>query len=289
MDAAELIRLNNLQLAARVVSDRLLLGVHQSRRTGTGTEFEQYRPWFPGDDLRRIDWKLYARSGRYLVKESATESHLHIRIILDLSGSMNYMEGGVSRLDYAKVLLASLAYMGYRQNDPLSFYTLKEEGLELQVKEGRNSFYRILYQLENAVAGGEGGDEHARFPEFQYKQKELLILVSDLLQAGGEWVNLVKKAASPHRQILIFQVLGQQELDFNLEGFYRFKDLETGRELELEAESVRREFRTAFSGYLAGLEEDLRLPDVHLVRASLNMPLAGVIADGLKILSRWNF
>ncbi len=288
MDTAELIRLNNLQLAARVVSDRLLLGVHQSRRTGTGTEFEQYRPWFPGDDLRRVDWKLYARSGRYLVKESATESHLHIRMILDLSGSMNYTEAGVSRLDYAKILLASLAYMGYRQNDPLSFYTLKEEGLELLVKEGKNSFYRILYQLENAVAGGEGGDGHARFPEFQHKQKELLILVSDLLQAGGEWVNLVKKAASPHRQILIFQVLGQQELDFNLEGFYRFKDLETGRELELEAESVQREFRKAFNGYLSGLEEDLRLPDVHLVRASLNMPLAGVIADALKTISRWN-
>lgn len=288
MDTAELIRLNNLQLAARVVSDRLLLGVHQSRRTGTGTEFEQYRSYFPGDDLRRVDWKLYARSGRYLVKESATESHLHIRMILDLSGSMNYTEAGVSRLDYAKILLASLAWMGYRQNDPMSFYTLKEEGLELLVKEGKNSFHRILYQLENAVAGGKGGDEHARFPEFQHKQKELLILVSDLLEAGGEWVNLVKKAASPHRQILIFQVLGQQELDFNLQGFYRFKDLETGRELELEAESVQREFQMAFSEYLAGLEEDLRLPDVHLVRASLNMPLAGVIADGLKIMSRWN-
>lgn len=289
MDAAELIRLNNLQLAARVVSDRLLLGVHQSRRTGMGTEFEQYRPWFPGDDLRRIDWKLYARSGKYLVKESATESHLHIRMILDLSGSMNYTEAGVSRLDYSRILLASLAYMGYRQNDPLSLYTLKEEGLELQVKEGKNAFYRILYHLENAVAEGKGSHEQARFPEFQHKQKELLILVSDLLQAGGEWVNLVKKAASPHRQILIFQVLGEQELDFNLEGFYRFKDLETGAELELEAESIRKSFRTAFNGYLAGLEEDLRLPDVHLVRASLNRPLAGVIAEGLKTMSRWNF
>lgn len=288
MDAAELIRLNNLQLAARVVSDRLLLGMHQSRRTGMGTEFEQYRPYFPGDDLRRVDWKLYARSGRYQVKESATESHLHIRMILDLSGSMNYTEDGLSRLDYCKVLLASLAYMGYRQNDSLSFYALREEGPELLVKEGKNSFYRILYQLEKAVAGGTGGDEHARFPEFQHKQKELVILVSDLLQAGGEWVNLVKKVASPHRQILIFQVLGRQELDFDLKGFYRFKDLETGREVELEAESVRKEYKASFTGYLAGLEEDLRLPDVHLVRASLDMPLAGVMAEGLKTLSRWN-
>lgn len=288
MDAAELIRLNNLQLAARVVSDRLLLGVHQSRRTGTGTEFEQYRPYFPGDDLRRVDWKLYARSGRYLVKESATESHLHIRLILDLSGSMNYAEEGVSRLGYCKVLLASLAYMGYRQNDPLSFYTLKEEGTELLVREGKNSFHRILYQLEKARAGGRGGNENERFPEFQQKQKELLILVSDLLEAGGEWVNLVKKAASPHRQILIFQVLGRQELDFDLKGFYRFKDLETGRNVELEAESIGKEFRESFAAYLAGLEEELRLPDVHLVRASMDMPLAGVMAEGLKTISRWS-
>lgn len=289
MDAAELIRLNNLQLAARVVSDRLLLGVHQSRRTGTGTEFEQYRPWFPGDELRRVDWKLYARSGRYLVKESATESHLHIRMILDLSGSMNYTEEGVSRLDYCKLLLASLAYMAYRQNDPLSLYALREEGPELLVNEGKNAFNRILYQLDKAEAGGKGGDEHARFPEFQHKQKELLILASDLLQAGAEWVNLVKEAASPHRQILIFQVLGRRELDFDLKGFYRFKDLETGREVELEAESIRKDFRASFAGYLAALEEDLRLPDVHLVRASFDTPLAEVMAEGLKTMRRWNF
>ncbi|MCD8538891.1 MAG: DUF58 domain-containing protein, partial [Leadbetterella sp.] len=202
---------------------------------------------------------------------------------------MNYEEAGVSRLAYSRVLLASLAWMAHRQNDPMSFYTLTEKGAELRVKEGRNSFYRILYQLENAVAGGKGWDEHARFPEFQQKQKELLIVVSDLLQAGGEWVNLVKKAASPHRQILVFQVLGCQELEFNLEGFYRFKDLETGSELELEAESIRKEFRAAFNTYLAGLEEELQLPYVHLVRAALNRPLAGVIAEGLKTLSRWSF
>jgi len=286
MDITELVRLNNLQLAARVVSDRLLLGVHQSRRTGTGTEFEQYRPYFPGDDLRRVDWKLYARSGRYLVKESATESHLHIRLVLDLSGSMNYSEGGISRLDYSKVLLASLAYMAYRQNDPISFYTVKEGKPGLLVKEGKNAFYRILYHLENAVAEGKQGD--GPFPEFHHNQKELLILVSDLLQAGNEWADLVAKTASPYRQILIIQVLGRQELDFNLKGFYRFKDLETGKELEMEAESVRKEYRAAFSGYLAALEEELKLPHVHLVRASLDMPLAGVISEALKTISTWN-
>ncbi|MCY1379791.1 hypothetical protein D9M69_675410 [compost metagenome] len=101
-------------------------------------------------------------------------------------------------------------------------------------------------------------------------------------------MNLVRKAASPHRQILIFQVLGRQELDFDLKGFYRFKDIETGRDVELEAESVRKVFRDSFAGYLAELEEDLNLPDVHLVRAPLDRPLAGVMAEGLKTISRWN-
>ncbi len=288
MDAVELIRLNNLQLAARVVSDRLLLGVHQSRRNGGGTEFEQYRPYFPGDDLRQIDWKLYARSGRYQVRESTVESHLPVRMILDLSGSMNYTEEGVSRLDYCKVLLGSLAYMGFRQNDPMRLYTLKEGRLELQAGEGKNTFYRILYHLEKARAEGRAGEQNQRFPEFSQKRKELMILVSDLLELDEEWINLLREAASPHRQILIFQVLGRHELEFSLKGLYRFKDLETGLDRELEAESAGKLFRGAFAAHLEALDEQLRMPGIHLVRVTLDTPPAHALAQGLKAIRPWN-
>ncbi len=106
MLTTELIKLNNLQIAGKLVSEELMLGIHGSKRSGIGIEFEQYRHYEPGDDPKRIDWKLYARTQKHLVRESATESNFHIRFVLDLSGSMNYAEKNISRLNYCKILLA---------------------------------------------------------------------------------------------------------------------------------------------------------------------------------------
>ncbi|GAB3181785.1 DUF58 domain-containing protein [Telluribacter humicola] len=279
--ATELIKLNNLQLAGKLVSDELLLGIHASKRSGSGTEFEQYRHYEPGDDPKRIDWKLYARTAKHLVRESATESNLHIRFLLDLSGSMNYEENGISRLHYAKLIMASMAYIGYRQSDQMSLYTLHQGDLQALVPAGKQAFQKILYALQNAEASGPWLNTNPAFPDFQQKQKELLILVSDFLQVGDEWLRLIQNIASPRREIVIFQLLGDQELDFQLSGFYRFRDLETGREVELQAEAVRERYQQAASEYLSRLDESLRLPHVHLIRARLTDPVALVLKDFL--------
>ncbi|RRB02167.1 DUF58 domain-containing protein [Larkinella rosea] len=274
MLATDLIKLNNLQLAGKLVSDELLLGIHASKRSGSGTEFEQYRHYEPGDDPRRIDWKLYARTDRHLVRESATESNLQIRFLLDLSGSMNYSEQSVSRLEYAKILLASLAYLGYRQSDQMSLYALQNGALQTLVPTGKQAFQRILFALQKAEASGQWLPQQARFPEFQQKQKELLVMVTDFLQADNEWLELIKTVASPRREIVIFQLLGDQETDFNLSGFYRFKDLETDQEIEVQAETIQGTFRQAVSDYFKKIEEELLLPHVHLIRTKLNEPVA---------------
>lgn len=279
---SELIKLNNLQLSGRLVSDELMLGIHSSKRTGSGVEFEQYRHYFPGDDLKRIDWKLYARSGKYLIKESSSESNLNISLMLDLSGSMNYEENGLSRLKYAQVLLASLAYTAYRQGDDIRLYSLKNGDLETLVNGGKNSFQRTLYALEKATAAGTWNKEKMLFSQFQTKQKEILIFVSDLLQVNDEWLQLIKALASPRRQILIFQVLGEEELSFNLSGFYRFKDLETGKELELEAESIKKEFVAASQQYLKNIDSVLQIPHVNLIRVSLQDSISEVILKAMK-------
>ena len=282
MLTTELIKLNNLQLAGKVVSDELLLGIHGSKRFGLGTEFEQYRHYEPGDDPKRIDWKLYARTQKHLVRESATESNFQIRLVLDLSGSMNYAEKVVSRLHYAKILLASLAYLGYRQSDLLSLYTLQNGELQALVPSGKKSFERILYALEKAEASGTWQNANAKFPHFQQTQKELVIFVSDFLQVDEEWLKLIQNIANPRREVLIFQVLGENELNFDLKGFYRFKDLETGKEIELEAEAVKDDFRKSAEKYLANLEESLRIPNVHLIKTTLQEPITSVITESLR-------
>ncbi|GAB3314368.1 DUF58 domain-containing protein [Larkinella ripae] len=281
MLATDLIKLNNLQLAGKLVSEEVLLGIHASKRSGMGTEFEQYRHYESGDDPRRIDWKLFARTEKHLVRESATESNLQVRFLLDLSGSMNYSEQSVSRLDYAKILLASLAYLGYRQNDQMSLYGLQKGYLQTLVLSGKQVFQRILFALQKAEAAGPWLPTQARFPEFHQRQKELLIMVSDFLQVEDEWLTLIKSVASPRREIVIFQVLGEQELNFNLSGFYRFKDLETGKDREVRAEAIQETFRQSVADYLKKLEDELRLPHVHLIRVSLSEPVAGVLKNFL--------
>ncbi|WP_338868112.1 DUF58 domain-containing protein [Spirosoma sp. SC4-14] len=278
MLATDLIRLNNLQLASKLVSDELMLGIQASRRSGVGTEFEQYRHYEPGDDPKRIDWKLFARSGHHLVRESATESNQQIRLLLDLSGSMNYEEAGVSRLNYARILLASLAYLAYRQNDLLSLYGLQNGDVETLVPAGKQAFLKILGTLETVQASGAWVIKQPSFPEFSRKQSELLIIASDFLQVNDEWLKLIQSVAGPRREIVIFQILGDNEIDFNLNGFYLFRDLETGREIELQADAVRDTVRQAALDYLKTLEETLQIPHVRLIRVRLSDPMARVLS-----------
>ena len=277
MTTIDLIKLNNLQLAGKLVSDELLLGMQHSRRTGTGTEFEQFRHYVPGDDPKRIDYKRLAQTGQYYVRESSTESNQHVRLLLDLSGSMNYEERGVTRLLYAKILLASLAYLANRQGDTLSLYGLQNGAVQPLVRAGRQSFQKIVALLETAQASGEWRNRDTNFPEFSRKQSELLILASDFLQVDAEWLNLIRTIAGPRREIVIFQLLGDEEIDFTLSGFYRFQDLETGREVELQAESIRATVRQGMAEYLAMLETELLLPHVRLIQAKLSNPVALVL------------
>jgi uncharacterized protein (DUF58 family) len=274
---AELIKLNNLQLAARIVSEELQGGIHMGKRIGAGTEFEQYRHYEPGDDPKRIDWKLYARSSKHLIKESTVESNLNIKFILDLSGSMNYEEEGIRRLDYAKVLLASLAFLAMQQHDKISFYTLKNGLLTQEVPPKGKAFQRMLYTLENVKAEGSWPEKHPPFPDLQSRERELVVFVSDLLQTDREWTDLVETMSQPRREIVLFQLLGYQEINFEMKGFFRFEDLETGASMELDAQGAKEQYKAAMDEYLDKLDKALFLPQVHLLRTTLSQPIAEVL------------
>jgi uncharacterized protein (DUF58 family) len=274
----EIVRLNNLKLAAKIISEQLKHGVHFGKRVGVGSEFEQYRYYEPGDDPKRIDWKYFSRSGKHMIKESQTESHLNIRILLDLSGSMNYTENGIKRLDYANSLIASLAYLGNQQGDSLSFFTFQEGKIIQKVAPSPKAFQRIIYHLEEEKAEGSWPVRKQDFPELKSRQKELIIFVSDFLQKESEWIDIVEQMRHPKKEIVLFQILGDQELNFNQKGNFKFQDLESDRVITLDGESVRKNYQLAISAYLEELEKSFQHPQVHYYQVKLSDSIAEVIS-----------
>ncbi|MBN7817301.1 DUF58 domain-containing protein [Algoriphagus pacificus] len=282
----EIFKLNNLKLSAKIISEALKQGIHLGKRVGTGSEFEQYRYYEPGDDPKRIDWKYFSRSSKYMIKESQAESHLHVSFMLDLSGSMNYEEKGIKRLDYAKNLIATLAYLAHLQGDSLSFFTFHEGKLSQKVAPSPKSFQRILYHLETEKASGSWPVSRQSFPQLKSKQKELIILVSDFLQKENEWIDIVEDMKHPQKEIVLFQILGIQEVDFDMKGSFLFQDLESEKEITLDGASVKKDYKEAITNYLNSLKEALFQPNIHLIQETLDEPIVLVIS---KFLAKRSF
>ena len=121
--------ISGLALIARVIVDGYLSGVNHSRRVGPGMEFSQFRSYQPGDDLRLLDWKMLARSGRYYIKQSEIETNIAVKFIIDSSNSMLHEEDGLSKMDYVRVLVASLAYLSQNQGDAVGLFALNDHKL----------------------------------------------------------------------------------------------------------------------------------------------------------------
>ncbi|RYE04764.1 MAG: DUF58 domain-containing protein, partial [Sphingobacteriaceae bacterium] len=148
--------IKNLQLAAKTVIDGFMSGVNKSTVKGPGMEFNQYRSYQPGDDLRSLDWKMFARSDRYYIRESEVETSISVRFLVDASASMNHEDNGYKKSTYASYLTASLAYLANFQGDATGLYVLQNGGLfSLVPRQSMQHLNRLFYQLENLHPSGK--------------------------------------------------------------------------------------------------------------------------------------
>ena len=243
----------DLELAARMVVDGMMLGRHTSRRAGAGLEFSQYRSYQPGDDLRRVDWKLLGRSDRYFVREAESETSTTVRILLDATGSMAHEEGGVSKLDYARFLAAALALLAHRQGDAVGLYVLSDgRAATLRPRREPSHLHRLLHELERIQPTGRwpvwSALERALAPD---AARGITVLLGDLHERADEIRAAVRRLAGARHEVICFQVLGDVERGFGYRGTVTLEDLETGRRLDLVAERAR-------PAALARLDEQLR-------------------------------
>lgn len=263
-----------LSLLARSIVNSYYAGQNQSRRNGTGQEFSQYRSYQPGDDIRLLDWKLYARSDRYYIREAEIETNIEVTFLLDASASMLHEEGGIQKLDYARLLIATLAWLAQRQGDWISLYALNEEKLlQIQPKPGRQFFSRFLHELLQVQGKGKFPKSSRQALNFVKKgQKKIIIFITDMYQETAEISNRIRALNLPHHELILFQIMGQKELSMEYGGAFTFEDLETGATRQVNSSAIKEQYQQKVAAELSRIKQEMLQQNVmhHLFKIPEN-------------------
>lgn len=272
IDPAALAAIRDLPLVARSVVDGFMYGVHPSRMPGAGLEFSQFRSYQAGDDLRRVDWKLYGRSDRYFVRESEIETSLTLRLLLDTSASMAQAET-ISKLDYCRFLAASLALLAHRQGDAIGLHLLGNGGVRsLRPARGQPALQRLMHELERAEPAGTW-PAWERVDAVAADGRGITVLLTDFHERAAEIREAVVRLAARRHELIVFHVIGRAELGLDYGGPVELEELETGRVIEVDPERERPAYRAALDAELASLRRDLEGRRVEYLRLTLDEPL----------------
>lgn len=278
-------RLRGLRLVTRRAVGSHGIGLHQSHSRGAGLEFAQYRAYEPGDELRQIDWKLYARSDKFFVREAERESPVAVWIMIDASASMGQGDAprpDYSRLDAAKSIAAAIAELAMQQGDRFGFMALGDAGLTLlPPATGLRQRDRLLLELLNVRPARGFAPESQLGPVWErIGAHDLVLLLSDCFDEGA--VALAEKLSSAGRETLVIEMLTVAERDFPFDGGYRFRDPETGEELLADGAALRSEFLARFADARDALHARLDAIGirhaVHYLDEPVDLPLRRLFA-----------
>lgn len=266
--------LGDLELAARTVVDGMMYGVHPSRLPGPGLEFSQYRSYQPGDDPRRVDWKLYARSDRYFVREAEIETSITLRLLVDASESMTQEDSGLSKFDYARFAAAALALLAHRQGDAVGLWALSDGGIHTTPPQRHHHhLYHLLHDLEILRAGGTWPSWNTLERLLTPGGRGMVVILSDLHEREHEITTVATKLAALRQDVLVFHLVGRVELEGGWHGLLTFEELETGRRVEVDADAARPAYRAALEHAHRRLRQGLEERGVTYARFALDQPL----------------
>ncbi len=276
--------IKDLSLAARRTIDGFMTGINKSQVKGPGLEFNQYRSYQPGDDLRWLDWKRYARSDRYYIRESEVETSISIRMVLDASNSMNHRDGDFTKMDYARYLAASLGWLANRQGDSFGLYTLRGGDIySLPSRKDPQHLARYFHQLASIDPLGKLGNPH------QYKhiftgdaRRELVVLITDMYEREGEISRLLELLASLRHEVIVFHIMGRNELEQDYSGYSRVEDLETGEQVPAAGRQARDAYRENLDRWLSSVRMNLLDKQIAYQLLRMDQPLDQALRDFLR-------
>ena len=229
VDPQVLARISNLELLARVVVEGFINGLHRSPNLGASMDFAEHRAYMPGDDIRRIDWRLYARSDRYYIKEFEADTNANFSVLVDMSKSMGFSSrtNGVTKLDYAKFIGACLVYFSNKQRDRVGFASFAED-VVTYVPPSAKHLTVILHELDRMQVGGRGtlGPPLRKLAE-RFRRRSLICLISDLYEDPQSIIEAINQLRGKGNDIMVMHVLDPAEIEFPYDEPSNFQDLES--------------------------------------------------------------
>jgi uncharacterized protein (DUF58 family) len=242
--------LGRLEFVARSIVDGFLIGLHRSPHRGFSVEFAENRPYYPGDDIRFVDWKMYGRSDRYYIKQFEEETNLRAYLLIDTSESMAWVsdpERYVTKLAYTRLLAASLSLLLLRQGDAVGLIAFDETiRAHVEARGVLRHVNRLVRELEGLEGSGATGAERALGDvAVRLRRRGLVVLLSDLLVAREATRDALHYLRHRGHEVLVFHVMDPAERELPTAGDAVFFDPETGEELRTSSSALRREYARA--------------------------------------------
>jgi uncharacterized protein (DUF58 family) len=254
VDPKILSRIGHLELLARTVVEGFINGLHRAPYFGASIDFAEHRGYVAGDDIRRVDWRLYARTDRYYVKQYEADTNTNLSILLDISRSMQFASrGAVTKLEYGSYVAACLAYLAQRQRDRVGILTFDND-IVTHVPPSAKHFNVVLHTLDRAK-GERAGNLAAPLTKMaeHFKRRGLLVLISDFYEEPDAVLDAIKPLRFLGNDLIVFHVLDQAELDFGYDDASSFEDLESGEQVPVVPESLRAQYRQMIQEHIVAL------------------------------------
>jgi uncharacterized protein (DUF58 family) len=252
IDPAVLAKIGSLEFVARSVVDGVINGSHRSPYFGSSVDFAEHRGYVPGDDIRRVDWRVFARTDKYYIKEFEADSNSNFSVLLDVSKSMSF-GARISKLDYAKTLAACLTYLVSKQRDRVGIVTFDEDVID-HVPPSAKHVDVVLHTLDRVEAKRPGrlGPPLRKLAE-HFGRRGIVVVISDLYEEPGEILDALSLIRFRGNDVILFHVLDPAEFDFSFSDASSFEDLETGEQLPVVPDALREQYRAMIREHVAAL------------------------------------
>jgi len=276
-------RLNNLSLKARYVVEGFMVGLHKSPYHGFSVEFSEHRAYGAGDEIRHVDWKLWGKTDRYFVKQYEEETNLKAYLLIDQSLSMNYASNKISKLEYAKLISASLGYLMLKQQDAVGL-TLFDDRIRVNIpaRSKRSHLNVILSKMEKIKAGPETHMAPVLHSTAEViKKRGLIILISDLFDNQEEVLSGLQHFRYKGHEVIVFHIMDPQEMKLDFSQRTRFRDMESGEEIITDPWHIQKDYQRDMEQFCDNYKIQCRQNNIDYVQLATDSPLDMALSEYL--------